>query len=571
MATTGVIVSQATGTGTSNVVFTHNLGSAPKLALLWVSRKGGSTGLNTGSGISFSYGMTDGTRQGRCCTGASGGGTEELSTIATNVSLLLAQNDDNGFAGFPSKCLRFSAWTTTTATFTQTDFHGVGENWTVHALFLTGSDIANVYVGTNQHEVTATNTTFTIAEPPFTPHFVIGCNAGMITGADATTNPDGFGAGSQTQLGLGLGISDFTNNFCTHQAGFNGSVTTSQSLVRTDSWLQNGLAEAGTSTVRQRLTMESADTNGFTVRRFETGDTSYQTYFVYAAVRMSNAAYFKVGTFATQGSTGTFNLATTGMDPKVMLAFGDGKATVGSATYASEAKLCFGMAAGASQVGGGFVHDDGSTCGTWNSTTAMLENFANATTHTKSHEIQLDSFGSEQVVLDQVSGTASGVLFGYLILGEAPASSSETLATDAGTIAIAGSNVGFNYSLACEAGVLSIDGVDAALTSSGNQSLVCDAGTLAIAGVDMTAAATESGDIGTLAIAGSDIIFGLSVACEAGIISLSGIDVSFIDSGNQSYSLACDMGVLSLSGFESTLLTPSSGDDPMPNRRRRFK
>jgi hypothetical protein len=302
MYTKVVTVLSNTGTGDQNITFTPNGTDpswTPKVAILQWSNV--STSLNTfQEGVARGFGFTDGTNQ-RCIAMVSEDNvaSSDVATSSFNNALVAGHTTTGTITTIDAQA-SFSQWLT----------NGMRINWSnaptaafyIQVLFLGGSDITNVIVGTLMTEVATATTSLTGLA--FKPDFGM-----FLLRADATEN-----AASSTTPEMSVGFVDPSlNKFCQTYWHADNAATSAVRMVYSHT---TNVMFATTGLFSYSL-VQSWNSDGFTLQNLDQWETAYPIYYL-----LIKGGEFKVGNDTEPGSTGN-QVITTSTDVKAVGIFGN--------------------------------------------------------------------------------------------------------------------------------------------------------------------------------------------------------------------------------------------------------
>lgn len=269
----------------------------------------------------------------------------------------------------------------------------------VHYLAIGGSDISVAAGRVNDPTSTGNQTTSGLG---IDPDFLFTLNAGAFAAGafDATD--------AATNAGLGFGFTDGTNSYSV--MGFSRDAQTeahSARYARTDEIVS--YVSGTTPDVTGRVSFVSFGTGQFTVNWVETTGGA-ATEFAYLAIE---GGQHHVGNFLSQTSTGAFTETGIGFTPVAALFGSHCKAESTSNTKDADNHLSLGAADGTNQ--GAQSHLDVDAADPTQVTTAVEFDsvYARLATDAIAGTVDLSSFGSGQLNLDQSDADPDQALIGY--------------------------------------------------------------------------------------------------------------------------------------------------------------
>lgn len=282
----------------------------------------------------------------------------------------------------------------------------------------------------------------------------------------------------------------------------------------------------------------------------------------------------KIAGFTSPTSTGTLDVATTGIDPEVVVVVMSSADDNTLQTTEYNDGFCFGASDGTNHYAQAyFAEDNVGTSDVYDEVSAskciILDDPSGRLLEATA------SMGTEKVTLDFTTVGAVG-REGFAIAFGPATSGVDPLVADTGTFTLTGVATGLtaNRTLSCDTASFSLTGVaadlqatavlnatvasfaltgvDAALTAS--RTLTCDTGSFTLTGIaaDLDAGITLAAEAGSFTLTGTDTGLAASrtLACDTASFTLTGVAVG-LETG---FTLACDTASYSLTGINASLL-----------------
>jgi len=310
------VVTVALNTGTGNQTITGG-GFTPKLAIVVT------TGLTAVGGVAserVGFGVTDGTNHW-CISSTSNDavGTSNASR-ASSSSQFIKQTVPGGSVDFAAS---FVSWNSDGMVINIDT--APGSAFQIMVLFLGGTDIKNIAIGSDTASTSIT--TKTTSGLGFLPNFLC---LGTINNTTETVNTQdsvfhiGAAKSSTVENGSGMSIRDAQ-----------ATTDTARSQL-TDTILKVMTTVGGVDFIAD---LDSFGSGQFTLNY--TNAAAGTSYIFYLAIEFANPDLVQVGSFTAPGSTGAFSVTDPGIRPKVGLFFSYNNAASGS--IANHAEYSIGM------------------------------------------------------------------------------------------------------------------------------------------------------------------------------------------------------------------------------------
>lgn len=355
----------------------------------------------TADGVSAHYeqgiGFTDGTNDGTISTSDEDGqSTTDSQWSLGNDGCFELRNPGTATGGYLASIVSLAAgqWT-----------HNIdvasGNAERVGYLALGGADLTNVFVGSFTTATSIGTKSFTVG---FRPDFIM-----LIGTRNPGSNPN---SNQNAILTVGCGTSP-TERWAISVSSDHGEANSDTGRHVTSSHIYNALNANGSS--YEKADLESIDVNGFTLDFTKTNATG--RYFHVLALK---GGQYKVGSLATQTSTGTFSSTAPGFTPVAGLFASGLTATADSEAVGLKASLGVATGTGGAQFASGGASEDAqgtSDTDNFNDDAKLYLNYDHG--QTKIGDIAFSSWDANGFTLNQVDADPSANTLFYWVIGDA--------------------------------------------------------------------------------------------------------------------------------------------------------